>query len=54
LALTAVNGDAVALTQGAAVVGLAHTVDVTSRSATVVRAWNVEVVFFPVFFNTML
>jgi hypothetical protein len=54
LALTAVNAEAVALTHGAAVVGEAQPVDVMSRSATVVRAWNVDVVFLPVFFKTML
>ena len=55
LALTAVNGEAVALTHhGTPGVGEAHPVAVMSRSATVVRAWNVDVVFLPVFFSTML
>ena len=56
MALTAVNAEAVALTQppGTPGVGDVHPVDVMSRSATVVRAWNVDVDFLPVFFNTML
>ncbi len=56
LALTEVNVEAVALTQppGMPGVGEAHPVDVMSRSATVVRAWKVDVVFLPVFFRTML
>src|SRR2546422_1401076 len=35
-------------------VGDAHPIDVMSRSATVARAGNVDVVFLPVFFSTML
>src|SRR6266849_5807156 len=56
LALTAVKGDAVAFTQppGTPGVGEAHPVEVMSRSATVVRAWNVDVVFLPVFLSTTL
>ena len=56
LALTAVNGEAVALTQppGMPGVGEAHPTVVMSRSATTVRAWNVEVDFLPVFFSTTL
>src|SRR4029079_9357760 len=55
-ALTAVTGEAVALTQppGMPGVGDAHPVDVMSRSATVVLAWNVDVVFLPVLRRTML
>ncbi|MGZ4393441.1 MAG: hypothetical protein ACXVRK_15185 [Gaiellaceae bacterium] len=56
MALTAVNGEAVALTHppGTPGVGEAHPVAVMSRSATVVRAWNVDVVLLPVFFSTTL
>jgi hypothetical protein len=56
LALTAVNADAVALTQprGTPGVGDAQPVDVMSRSATVVLAWNVVDVFLPDFLRTRL
>jgi hypothetical protein len=50
-----VNGEAVALTQATpGNEGLAQPVEVTSRSATVTRAWKVDVVLLPVFLSTML
>jgi hypothetical protein len=55
LRLTAVNADAVALTQATpGSEGLAQPVDVMSRSATVTRAWKVDVDRLPVFRSTML
>jgi hypothetical protein len=55
LRLTAMNAEAVALTQGTTgSVGAEQPVLVTSRSATVTRAWNVVVAFFPVLRNTTL